>query len=100
MSLRDVRDRLERFFEIGPDPEEARQGLEEATFVLSFAQHQEYKKLMDWLGKQADRPVPLGAHLDMVGGLARANTLKEVRSHLEARVANARRLLDAHREGR
>ncbi len=93
-------DSFAHLFQVGPDPADARQALEEATFVLSFAQHQEYKKLMDWLGKQADRPVPIGAHLDMVSGLARANTLKEVRSYMELRVANARRLMDAHREGR
>jgi hypothetical protein len=61
----------------------------EANSIVEFANTPYFQVFMEWLETESDKPLPLGDHLSMVSGVARSNTLKEVKRHLKNRVAAA-----------
>lgn len=76
-----------------------KEAVAEATDWLTFSQHPGYAKLLEWLEREADRPVtPRSEVIEMVNGIARQNTLKEVRDHLRKTVAESQATLNRYRE--
>jgi hypothetical protein len=86
-----------RFF--APDEDED-EGVEEANEIVAFANMPYYPKLLAWLASEADKPMTIGDHMNMVLAAARANTFKEIRKSLQHRVEQAVRLIEAEREDR
>jgi hypothetical protein len=78
--------------------EEATEPVEDASHIVAFGNMSEYERLMEWLQAEAERPVPMGDHLMLAAGVARSNTLREVRNHLKVRLRNAVALMQRHRE--
>lgn len=105
-------DRFFRFFRfdryttdpVGVKPREedvSANAVAEATDVLTFSQHPYFNVLLDWLAHQADLPIQTRPEvIEMVTGIARQNTMKEVRDHLRKTVAQAQATIERYREER
>lgn len=74
--------------------------VEQASAILAFADLPYFRSYCDWLDQQANRPLPVGDHMEMVKVAVRSNTLREIRQHLLSEVAAAKRALAAERESR
>jgi len=58
--------------------------------VLDFADTSYYNKFISWLENEANKPLTIGDHGDMIQSAVRANTLREIRDTLVRRVEHAR----------
>ena len=58
--------------------------------VLDFGDTSYYSKFISWLENEANKPLTIGDHGDMIQSAVRANTLREVRDTLVKRVEHAR----------
>jgi len=64
--------------------------LNSANELLDFSATPYYAKFIEWLEREANRPMKVGDHMVMIQSAVRANTLKEIRDTLVRRVSNAR----------
>ncbi len=64
--------------------------LNKANEILDFAATAYFAKFMEWLDREAAKPLKVGDHMDMIQSAVRANTLREIRSALARRVSDAR----------
>lgn len=64
--------------------------LNRANELLDFGNTAYYAKFLEWLDREASRPLKVGDHMDMIQSAVRANTLREIRSTLVRRVSDAR----------
>lgn len=88
---------MERFF---PDEEEAVGAEHEAAAsVLAFAELPYFRVHIAWLERQANRPLPEDDAMKIVKAAVRANTLREVRSHLLREVEQATAAQERLRNG-
>ena len=90
-----------RYFK-GSEEEEGQQRrvvLEEASQVIAFAMLPYYERYVAWLEREANKPLPIGDHMEMVKVAVRSNTLREVKEHLIREVRSARATVTAEREG-
>jgi hypothetical protein len=82
---------------VEPRPSDA--DLEAASLAISFSHHPGYVDLMEWLEKEADRPVqPRSETHEMISGITRQNTMKEVRDYLRRKTNQAQETMTRHRE--
>lgn len=58
--------------------------------ILDFADASYYGTFISWLEAEANRPLTIGDHGDMIQSAVRANTLREIRDTLVRRVDHAR----------
>lgn len=62
--------------------------LEQARRFLDWSSCDYHAKFLDWLNREASKPIPVsGNHMDVVQAAVRANTLREIIQHL-TRVGN------------
>lgn len=64
--------------------------LNQANELIDFASTSYYAKFVDWLDREAGKPLKVGDHMDMIQSAVRANTLREIRATLVSRVSRAR----------
>lgn len=100
-------DRFSDFFSLRPwrkaegdsEPPPSDSDIQAASMALSFSHHSGYGDLMEWLEKEADRPVQSRAEThEMISGITRQNTMKEVRDYLRRKTSLAQETMTRHRE--
>lgn len=80
-----------RFFRPQVDPLDPDADLlNQANEILDFANTAYFGKFMEWLDREAGKPLKIGDHMDLIQSAVRANTLREIRSALARRVSSAR----------
>jgi hypothetical protein len=82
---------FQRFFR--PQAEELDDEAEQINRInelLDFAATAYYPKMIQWLEDEANRPLAVGNHSDMIQSAVRANTLREIRDTLVRRIEHAR----------
>jgi hypothetical protein len=82
---------FDKFFQL--DHQEGAALLEKAQVadeIIAWSNMPYFKKHMDWLLDEATRPATISEnHMEMVKSAVRANTLKEIRQHLERAIRAA-----------
>jgi hypothetical protein len=74
--------------------------MQQASQFVSWSSHPYHKVFLEWLYREADKPVPIkDKQVDLIVGTARANTFKEIRAYLLDQEAKAGRLLDRENHG-
>lgn len=69
------------------------------TEALDWASQAYHNRFMEWLEEEANKPIPVSEnHMETVKAAVRANTLKEIRKHLQRVVREAEAGLRAARE--
>jgi len=64
--------------------------LNQANELLDFSSTTYFTKFMDYLDREASKPLKVGDHMDMIQSAVRSNTLREIRTTMLRRVSNAR----------
>lgn len=89
--------RFARFFRV-EEQEETGDDLVKAHDIMEFASTRHFARFLEWLQAQADEPLSVGDHSDMIQQAVRANTLREVRTKLLRDLNVAREAVEAYRE--
>ena len=85
--------------EVDQEPPPSDSDTQAASMALSFSSHPGYVELMEWLEKESDRPVQTRAETyEMISGITRQNTMKEVRDYLRRKTSLAQETMTKHRE--
>lgn len=72
--------------------------LQSAHECLQAAEMPWFKRYMEHLDFESSRPGKIGDHVDMIASVARANTIKDMRSFLLNEIAKARSFIASTRE--
>lgn len=74
--------------------------MEKSSQFVDWASKPYHQTFLDWLYDEADKPVPIkDKQIDLVIGLARANTFKEIRRYLQDQESRANSILNRERNG-
>lgn len=79
-----------RFFAKREQADEDTSRVNAINEMLDFAATSYFPKYIQWLEKEANRPLLVGDHMQMIQSAVRANTLREIRDTLVKRVEQAR----------
>lgn len=72
--------------------------LSEAHECLKCVESPWFKRFIERLAEESMRPGPIGNHADMIAGVSRANTYKELRLSLLDEIAKARTFIESSKE--
>ena len=76
------------------DEEDERAELEQAVYygqILDFAERPHFAEFCKWLDREASKPLEIGSDVTkMISSAVRANTFREIRSHLDREIETAR----------
>ena len=74
--------------------------MEESSQFVDWSSKPYHQTFLDWLYDEADKPVPIKEkQVDLIIGISRANTFKEIRRYLQDQESRANSILNRERNG-
>ena len=74
--------------------------MEQSSQFVDWSSKPYHQIFLDWLYDEADKPVPIKEkQVDLIIGISRANTFKEIRRYLQDQESRANSILNRERNG-